>query len=57
MIVGKGKKRTDFAGGKATQDVLDAMLGTTGNLRAPVVRVGKTLLVGYNEEAYGEVLG
>ena len=33
-----------------------AMLGPTGNLRAPVVKVGKTLLVGFNEDQYREVL-
>ena len=53
----KGKKRSDFKGGSASKEVVDAMLGPTGNLRAPVVRSGKTVLVGFNEEAYGEVLG
>ena len=33
------------------------MLGPTGNLRAPTVRSGKTILVGFNEEAYAEALG
>ena len=33
------------------------MLGPTGNLRAPVVRAGKTVLVGFNDEVYGEVFG
>ena len=33
------------------------VLGPTGNLRAPTVRRGKTLLVGFSEEAYREVLG
>ena len=41
----------------APKDVVDAMLGPTGNLRAPVLRVGKTVLVGFNEEAYAEVIG
>ena len=53
----KGKKRSDFKGGSAGKEVVDAMLGPTGNLRAPVVRAGKTVLVGFSEEAYGEVLG
>ena len=57
MIVAKGKKRSDFKGGSAAKDVVDAMLGPTGNLRAPTLRVGKTILVGFSEEAYGEVLG
>ena len=33
------------------------MLGPTGNLRAPTMVVGKTLLVGFNQELYEEVLG
>lgn len=33
------------------------VLGPTGNLRAPTIRVGKTWLVGFNEEAYAELLG
>lgn len=28
------------------------LLGPTGNLRAPTLRVGKTLYVGFNESAY-----
>ena len=57
VIVAKGKKRSDFQGGSASKEVVDAMLGPTGNLRAPVVRSGKTVLVGFHEEAYSEVLG
>jgi arsenate reductase-like glutaredoxin family protein len=33
------------------------LLGPSGNLRAPTVRKGKTLLIGFNDEAYQEVLG
>ena len=62
MIVAKGKKVSEFGGGKAATDdavwlTLAAMLGPTGNLRAPTLKVGKTLLVGFNEEAYGGVFG
>ena len=32
------------------------VLGPTGNLRAPTLRAGKTLLVGFHEETYQEVL-
>lgn len=56
VIVAKGKKVQEFPGGKATKDVVDALLGPTGNLRAPLVRVGKTLLVGFNEDSYTDVL-
>ena len=57
VVVLKGKKVDRFKpGGKASAEVVKAMLGPTGNLRAPVVRAGKTVLVGFNEEAYAEAL-
>ena len=56
MTVSKGKKVQEFKGGKnATDEAIDAMLGSTGNLRAPAVVSGKTLLVGFNEEVYSGV--
>jgi hypothetical protein len=32
------------------------MLGPTGNLRAPCIKSGKTVLVGFNDEAYDKFL-
>jgi hypothetical protein len=57
VIVAKGKKVSEFAGGKAGKDVVEAMLGPTGNLRAPTIRTGKTVLVGFNEEVFDMVFG
>ena len=57
VIVAKGKKVTEFAGGKAGKEVVAAMLGPTGNLRAPTIRKGKTLVVGFSEEVFGKVFG
>lgn len=58
VIVAKGKKVSEFApGGKAPKACVDAMLGPTGNLRAPTLRVGKTVLVGFNQEVYEAVFG
>ncbi len=58
LIVAKGKKVTEFKGAAAkSDDAVAAMLGPTGNMRAPTVRVGKTLLVGFNDEAYTGVFG
>lgn len=37
--------------------ILALLLGPTGNLRAPTAKVGTTLLVGFNDEAYEQVLG
>ena len=33
-----------------------AMLGPTGNLKVPTLRIGKTVLVGFGEAAYVQVL-
>ena len=57
VIVAKGKKVTEFkVKGEPADEVVDAMLGPTGNMRAPTLRSGSTLLVGYNEEAYQSAL-
>ena len=57
VIVAKGKKLDEWKpAGKAPAAAVDAMVGSTGNLRAPCLRVGKTVLVGFNEDAYTEVL-
>ena len=57
MTVAKGKKVQSFSGGKADKEAVAAMLGSTGNLRAPTLVVGNTLLVGFNEEAYSDAFG
>lgn len=41
----------------ADEELLAHLMGPTGNLRAPTARVGKTLLVGFNEETYRKFLG
>jgi len=56
----RGKKITRFDLNKdapAEADLLAVMLGTTGNLRAPTVVRGKTVLVGFNADVYDEILG
>ena len=57
VVVAKGRKVTEFAGGRATREVIDAMLGPTGNLRAPTLRKGGTVLVGFHDEVFTKVLG
>ena len=37
--------------------LLGLLLGPTGNLRAPTIRKGRTLLVGFDEATYRRVLG
>ena len=59
VIVAKGKKVAQFKRdpkGYDKAELLAAMLGPTGNLRAPAILRGKTLLVGFNEEVYHKEL-
>jgi len=39
-----------------TAALLALLLGPTGNLRAPTLRKGRTLLVGFDEASYAKVL-
>ena len=56
VYVAKGKKVSDWKpAGKAAADMVAAMLGPTGNLRAPCIRVGKTVVVGFNEDLYEQI--
>jgi len=44
-------------GDPSDEEILAVVLGPSGNLRAPTLRVGKTLLVGFEESSYEKVLG
>jgi len=60
LIAAKGKKVTtiDLRTAPPADEVLAGlMLGPTGNLRAPIMRVGQTIVVGYNDQAFIEVFG
>ena len=55
IIVAKGKKLVtfDMKHDPPDDDTLAAhLLGPTGNLRAPALRRGATLYIGFNEDAY-----
>ncbi len=41
----------------ADAELMELMLGSTGNLRAPVVVRGTTVLVGFNGDVYEDELG
>ena len=56
VIAAKGRKVQTFKGGKADSEVVNALLGPTGNLRAPILCVGKTVLVGFDEDSLSETL-
>jgi hypothetical protein len=38
-------------------ELLQLLLGPTGNLRAPTLRKGRTLIVGFDEATYKRLLG
>ena len=58
LIAMKGKKVAEFdVRSRVGKDAVDAMLGPTGNMRAPTVKVGKSLLVGFNEEVFQQTFG
>lgn len=47
----------DMKKDKPDDDTLKSLLiGPSGNLRAPTLRAGKVLLVGFDQQAYSEVL-
>jgi len=58
VYVAKGKKLEVFDIKSAKiSEVAEKMLGPTGNLRAPTMRVGKITVVGFSDEAFETVLG
>ncbi len=59
----QGKKRLQFEcrGGKlvgeeGNESLRKAIIGPSGNLRAPTLWVGKSLVVGFEPDMYAEVL-
>lgn len=60
LYAAKGKKvvHLNFKKDEPTEEeMLKLVLGPTGNLRAPTLRVGKKLIVGFNDEMYSDVFG
>ena len=59
LYVTKGKRvvHVDLKREKPPRaELLGLLLGPTGNLRAPTLRKGRTLIVGYDEATYRDVL-
>lgn len=60
LMVAKGKRLTvlELATDRPTDDELGALvLGPTGRLRAPTLRIGDTVIVGFSAEALDRALG
>ena len=59
LYVTKGKKvvHVDLRAGRPPKaELLRLLLGPSGNLRAPTVRRGRTLIVGFDEATYAALL-
>ena len=56
-MITRGKKRIDLILNDVTDDDLaNLALGRSGTLRAPAFIVEDTFVIGYHQEAYGELL-
>ncbi len=52
VLLARGKKLLELSPGPDQDEILEKAIGRSGNLRAPTLRSGKTLLVGFHPEAY-----
>jgi arsenate reductase-like glutaredoxin family protein len=60
LYVARGKRivHVDLRGDKPPRaELLGLLLGPTGNLRAPTLRRKRTLIVGFDEATYKDLLG
>ena len=58
LVAMKGKKVNEFSVVKSvSEEAIAATLGPTGNMRAPTMKIGKTILVGFNEEVFNDHFG
>ena len=57
IYIAKGKKILALAPESANrEEILKSAMGRSGNLRAPTLKVGKKVLVGFNDTLYPEHL-
>ena len=58
LIVGRGKKFQVFDPKKDDKEaILKVCLGRTGNLRAPTLKMGDRVVVGFNDDMYEQFVG
>jgi hypothetical protein len=60
VYVAKGKKVVHFDMKRdrpGDDELLTLLLGPSGNLRAPAIRAGKLLLIGFEPDNFGKILG
>jgi hypothetical protein len=58
VLAARGSAIVALDPGKSSPaEIASAIVGPSGNLRAPALKVGGTLVVGFNEELYDRVFG
>ena len=60
VLIARGRKFVDYDMKKKApgdKELSKGIIGPSGNLRAPTLRIGNTLIVGYHDEVYSEVMG
>ena len=59
VLVAKGKKllRFSLSDGTTDDELAAVALGRTGTLRAPTIRIGKKVIVGFHPEGYQDLFG
>lgn len=58
LVVGRGKKFQTFDPAKDDKEaILKVCLGRTGNLRAPTLKMGDRMVVGFNDDMYTQFVG
>jgi hypothetical protein len=58
LVVGRGKKFQVFDPAKDDKEaILKVCLGRTGNLRAPTLKMGDRVVVGFNDDMYARFVG
>lgn len=58
VLTARGKSIKEWRPGlDLKEEILADVMGRSGNLRAPTIRVGNVFLVGFNEAMYLDYLG
>lgn len=57
IVVAKGKKVLEFSVDKfQREEILAEVLGRSGTLRAPTIKIGNKFLVGFNEDIIKRII-
>ena len=57
IVVAKGRRVETFVPTEDTQEsILKAVMGRSGSLRAPTVRIGDSFFVGFNNALYDRMM-